>query len=248
MNEFRLEDEKVLINVPYAEAYISASLFTDTKSTMSKIYGDGIITFGMFYMRFFKSEEEADEKRDSVPLETFQYPNPIFTCPTEYEKKFITLKGIEEECYILKYYKDDIMMESQTVKNILNCEAYLNALIKAKIPDSIDYQDIFLNWYKNFKMNGFHPGTKAVILQLIIAESARYTEDLTVPFRKYAAKHKDLKTSDFKLVNMNTIAANSSVFAAIGFERVKEKLATSITMSKNDVEQSISPLEKVILY
>lgn len=248
MNEFRIEGENVLVNVPYAEAYISTSLFTDAKSTMSMIFGDGIMTFGMFYMRFFKSEEEAEEKRESTPLETFQYPSPIFTLPTSYETRTLTLNGVEDECYVLRYYMDDIMMESQTVQNILNCEAYLDALIKAKFPDSLEYQDIFLNWYRNFKMNGFHPGTKAVILQVILAENARYAKDPTIPFRKYAAKHKDIKTSDYQLVNMNTIAANSSVFAAIGFERVKEKLATSITMSKNNVEQSISPLEKVILY
>ena len=52
MNEFRKEEENILINVPYAEAYIPLELFQDTKSSMSMIYGDGIITMGIFYMRF----------------------------------------------------------------------------------------------------------------------------------------------------------------------------------------------------
>lgn len=248
MNEFRIEGENVLVNVPYAEAYISTDLFTDAKSTVSMIYGEGIMTLGMFYMRFFKSEEEAEEKRDSIPLRTFNYPSPIFTLPSSYDIETVVLNGVEEKCYVLHYYMDDIMMESQTVQNILNCESFLDTLIKAKLPNSMDYQDIFLGWYENFKMNGFHPGTKAVILQIIIAENARYAKDTNIPFRKYAATAKDIKPSDYQLVNMNAITANSSVFAAIGFERVKEKLATSITMSKNNVKQSVSPLEKVILY
>jgi len=248
MNEFRKEGENILINVPYAEAYIPLELFQDTKSSMSMIYGDGIITMGIFYMRFYKSEEEADENRDSVPLRTFSYPSSIFTLPSSYEDETLVLNGVEEKVKTLKYYQDDVMMEYHTVKNILNCEAYLDALIKAKFPNSMKYEDLFINWHENFVQNGFHPGTLAVVLQIIIAENARYKKDPSIPYRRYAAYAKEINPADYELVNMNTIAANNSVFSAIGFERFKEKLSTSITMSKTNAAQNISPLEKVILY
>ena len=139
-------------------------------------------------------------------------------------------------------------MESKSVQNILNCEAYMDALLKAKLPESIDYQELCLNWIKNFKTNGVHPGTKAVTLQLIISENARYAKDQSMPYRRYAATAKEIKPEDYVMVNMNSITANNSVLSGIGFERVKEKLATSLTMSKTGAKQNVSPLEKVILY
>lgn len=247
MNELRKEGECIYINTPYAEAYIPTSLFTETESSVAYFYGDAIKVLGMFHMRFFKSEEDAED-RDKHELRTLKYPNTIETHPTSYHIETLTLNGIEEECYVLSYYLDDVLMESKSVQNVLHCEAYMDALLKAKLPKSIDYQAILLNWVKNFKTNGIHPGTKAVTLQIIISENARYAGDLSLPYRKFAATADTIKPDDYVMVDMNAITANNSVLSGIGFERVKEKIATSITMSKSGKKQNISPLEKVILY
>ena len=46
---------------------------------------------------------------------------------------------------------------------------------------------------------------------------------------------------------MNNVSANTSVLSGIGFERVKEKLATGITMSKTGAKQAVSPVEEVMI-
>ena len=246
MNEFRKEDGCIIINVPYAEAYIPTSLFTDSKSSVAYFHGDAIRALGMFYMRFFKSDENVD--RENTALRTFKYPNMIETRPTSYHKETLSFNGAEEEeVYVLQYYYDDIMCDARSEKHVLNCEAFMDALNKAKLPKSIGYEDVYFSWMKNFKINGIHPGTKAIIPQIIVAENTRYAKDETKPYRMYAAFAKELKPDDCVMVNMNAITANNSVLSGIGFERVKEKIATSVTMSMKNVEQNISPLEKVII-
>lgn len=246
MNEFRKDGDHILINVPYAEAYLPVSLFTDSESSVAYFTGDAVQVLGLFHMRFFESDEEAED-RDSKHLCTFKYPNSINTHPTSFEKMKLTINNIEDTYYVLQYYMDDIMMDSHNVQSVLNCEAYMDCLIKAKFPETIDYQDFLLNWVKNFSTNGIDPGTKAVVMQLIISENVRYAKDPRIPFRKVAAKMDTIKPEDYVMYNMNNISANNSVLSGIGFERVKEKIGTSITMSMSGAKQNVSPLEKVML-
>lgn len=247
MNEFRKEDGKVLVNVPYAEAYIPVDLFSETtKSSVAFFYGDAIKTMGMFLMRFFNSDEESDE-RDLKKLRTFKYPNMIETRPTSYEKMHLILNGIEDDYYVLMYYKDDIMMNASVEKSILNCEGYLNMLTKAKFPRTISYEELFFNWLKNFHINDINPGTKAIIEQLIIAEITRSAKDPKKPYRKVAAKADKIDPADYIFYNMNNVSANTSVLSGIAFERVAEKMTTGLTMSKTNAKQSISPVEKIML-
>lgn len=246
MNEFREEDGHILINVPYAEAYIPVDLFTNSESSIAYFSGDAIKTMGIFLMRFFNSEDEADD-RDNKKLRTLRYPNMIETRPTTFEKMHLTLNGLEDDYFVLMYNKDDILMESSSSKSILNCEAYLDALSKAKFPRTIDYQELLFMWLKNFKINAISPGTKAIIEQLIISELVRSTADPTKPYRKIAAKSDTINAEDYILFNMNNVSANTSVLSGIGFERVKEKLATGITMSKTGAKQSVSPVEQVMI-
>ena len=186
MNEFALDGDDVIINVPCAEAYIPAKLFTESESAIASFDGDTVRILGMFNMRFFDSEESVDD-RDSFKLETIAYSDIIASHPTSYEKETLTLEGITDEFYVLKYYMGDIFMKQSSEANILNCEMFMDALLKAKLPRSLNYDTMPLAWLENFDRNGFDPGVNACVLQIIISENARYVGDQTQPFRKYAA-------------------------------------------------------------
>lgn len=246
MNEFRKEDKKVLINVPYAEAYLPVSLFTDSNSALASFIGNSIKVLGFFHMRFFDSEDESED-RDSKQLRTLAYPNSILTCPSSYDVMNLNIDNIEDKYYVLHYYKDDVLMDALSEKTVLNCETYLDALIKAKLPRGLPYQDLLFNWIKNFKINDINPGVKAIVMQLIISANARYAKDPSIPYCKVAAKMDKLNPEDYILFNMNNIAASNSVLSGISFERVSEKLTTGITMSMTGAKQNVSPLEKVML-
>jgi hypothetical protein len=245
MNEFIKVGENIHVNVPYMEAYISMDLFDDAdkESAVATQYGEGIKTIGLFNIRAFSSEEDV---RERVEIKTFSYPNTIETHPSEYESNVkLFINGIEDKYMVLKYYKGDIMMHSAIKQDSTNCERFLNMLTKGKIPNTINYTDIFKIWLKNFEINAVNPGVPAVTLQVIISEMYRNKNNPIEQFRKIAGKGK-VGMYDYLAFNMNEVSSYTSVLSALTFERFSDKLTSSINMTKDGVSQTKSPVEKVI--
>lgn len=247
MNEFVRRDDKIYLNVPYAEGYIPQSLFNpdlETKSSIAVRYGEGYKIVGIFNMRFYDSDEEP---RDSKPLRTFNYPNMIMTYPSE--SSIVRLKlsdySDEEPYIVMKYYMGDVIMNAEEVQGVDNCTKLLNMITKGKIPNTIPYDKFVEIWHNNFAINKFNPRVPSLVLQMIWAEMCRDPEDITKPFRlKYGLGNAD--PTHYTESNMNNVSAASSVFSALSFERIKEKLASSVNMTRNGTEQMRSPVEEVL--
>lgn len=252
MNEFIKQDGKIIVNVPYAEAYIPESLFQDSsnkdpdsKTNVAVEYGEGIRTVALFNMRFYKSDEDD---RDSAQLRTFKYPNTIDTFPTDQYVDILQLgKDAEPQKYrVLQYYRGDIMMDAQIPKSSLNCEKYLNLQISGKLPDGIGYQELLLSWMKNFRINGVNPKVANLTLQLMLSENARVRDNPMMQYRKLAGKQDKQDDKDFIICNMHEVASYSSVLAGLSFNNFSNKLLTGLNMSKEGNKQSKTPLEKVM--
>lgn len=247
MNEFVRQDDKIYLNVPYAEAYLPKVLFNDDEETASSIavqYADGFKIVGIFNMRFYQSDEDP---RDSTKLRTFNYPNMIMTYPSDFStaKLQLTADGEPEQYIILKYYMGDVIMAAEEVQSSANCTKFLNMITKGKIPSTVPYDKFDEIWASNFAINKFNPQVPAVIRQMIWAEMCRCPDDITKPYRMIWGKGNANPTGYIE-TNMNNVAAATSVFSALSFERIKEKLATSINMTKAGTEQRRSPVEEVL--
>jgi len=247
MNEFIKEGDHIVLNVPYAEAYIPKDLFGDPEkgNPTAYLYGQGIRTVGLFNMRFFDSEDVVD--RNSVELRTFNYPSVITMYPTEYITETLQLSpDMEEDTYqVLQFVKGDIIMETKTQKRSQNCEEFMNFLIRGKLPKGLKYTDLYFAWQKNFKINSVNPGVPAITLQTIISENCRSKDDAMKQFRKVVENDK-VSMSDYRVHNMVNICSNSSVLNALTFERFGDMLTYALNMSKNDVKQNKTPLEEVL--
>ena len=247
MNEFVRRDDKIYLNVPYAEGYIPKSLFNEdleTASTIASRYGDGFKLVGIFNIRFFESE---DQPRDSVPLKTFSYPNMIMTYPSESAVASLQLDPYskKEPYIIMKYRFGDVVMNAEEVQAVANCTKLLNMITRGKIPNTVPYDKFVEIWHKNFEINKFNPKVPSVVLQMIWAETCRDPSDITKPFRMtYGRGNAD--PTHYTETNMNNVASATSVFSALSFERIKEKLATSLNMTRNGTEQRRSPVEEVL--
>lgn len=246
MNEFVKSGDHIVLNVPYAEAYIPASIFGDADkgNPTAYEYGEGIRTVGLFNIRFYKSD---DSSRDASKLRTFNYPNMITMFPSE--KEFLTLKlspDMDEDKYlVLKFFEGDIIMSTRIQQNSKNCEYFMNLLIKGKLPKGLSYVDLYLAWEKNFRINNVNPGVPAITLQTIISENCRAKGDPRTQFRK-VVDTPGTTLSDYKVHNMVDICSNSSVMNALTFERFKEMLTSSLNMSISNVKQNTTPLEDVL--
>lgn len=246
MNEFIKEGEYIVLNVPYAEAYIPKSLIGDPEkgNPTAYYYGEGIRLIGLFNMRFYKSD---NDDRDSAKLRTFNYPNVITMYPSEHVTETLQLTpDMDKDVYdIQKFYKGDIIMSTKVQKRSQNCEEFMNFLIRGKLPKGLNYLDLYFAWQKNFKINSVNPGVPAITLQTIISENCRSKDDAMNQFRKVVG-NSGVTMSDYRVHNMVNICSNSSVMNALTFERFGEMLTYSLNMSKSDVKQNKSPLEEVL--
>ena len=247
MNEFVLSEDKILLNVPYAEAYIPKKLFEpdeETKSSIAVQYADGFKVVGLFNMRFYESD---DVPRDSTKLRTFNFPNMIMTYPTDFTSAKLKLTETSEadQYLVLMYYMGDVVMMAEEIQSTANCTKFLNMITKGKIPNTIPYEHFEAIWQTNFRINKFNPRVPSVILQLIWSEMCRDPDDITRPFRMLYGKG-NVDSTAYTETNMNNVAAATSVFSALSFEKIKEKLAASINMTKTGTEQRRSPVEEVL--
>lgn len=245
MNEFTRDGDDIVLNVPYAEAYLPESLFkeTDSDSAVAVEYGEGFKVVGIFNMRFFNSDQEP---RDSKPIRTFNYPNPIVTYPDSSTiQKLELIPGRPDRYRVFRYYLGDTVMGSEEVEATGNCTKFLHMIIRGKIPTTMPYDEFIHVWEKNFEINSFNPGVPSVTLQMIWAELCRDPDDVTKPFRfKYGRGN--ASPTNYNLVNMNTVAAATSVFSGLSFERLGEKMASAINMTRSGAEQRRSPVEDVL--
>lgn len=236
----------IIINTPYAEAYIPYALVGDPEkgNPVAYNYGDGISTIGLFNIRFFNSDDEA---RDKPKLRVFKYPNEIVMYPSDREVKTLQLdKNLQEEKYlILKFYKGDVIMAANIEQKSQKCEAFMNQLIQGKLPRGLRYDDLYFSWYKNFAINEVNPGVPAITLQMVVAENCRVLGDPSTQFRKIV-NNPGVSMYDYEVDNMVDICANSSVLNALIFERFGDMLTSSLNMTKEGVKQKPTPLEEVL--
>lgn len=243
-HEFAEYGENLCLNVPYAEAYVPASLFTESSGSVAMEYGEGFKLVGIFNMRFFESDSVP---RESAPLRVFNYPNTIVTYPdSSTTQKLSLIPGTEPDTYrIFRYYYGDIVMGSESVEAVANCTKFLTMITHGKIPETIPYDEFIHIWENNFKINSFNPGVPSVSLQMIWAEMCRSKKDITIPFRMEFGRG-NVSPTDYISTNMNNVASATSVFSGLSFERIGDKIASGINMTRSGAEQRRSPVEEIL--
>lgn len=254
MNELKKgEDGYLYINKPYAEAYIPEDFFNHNKdkyelgNTIALEYGSGFQVIGLFNMKFFNDNNIDNVARDAAQTFTFNFPNMIETYPSSSVSATLTISGVTDKYRVLQYELGDIMSQEATTQSVTNCERFMSLVTSGKIPQSIGYDENLMIWMENFDINGIDPGVPSVVLQAIIAEKSRAQDDYSVPFRKrIGIDSSNVGQKDFKQMNLNEIAAYSSVMAGLSFERITDKITTALNMSYNDLPQKKSPIEQVI--
>ena len=247
--ELMNDGKYIYINVPYAEMYIPESII-DTpdgdpkESSVAYECGTGFVTLGICYMRFFKNENQT---RDEVPVRTLIYPNLIETHPSDSSKGVtLTINGKTDKYRILKYEHGDTLMEATSRKSSKNGEAFMRLLSSGKIPSSLTYDEVYQAWMDNYDINGMSPSAPAVMLQAIIGEMYRDPKDPSRQFSKVIGENPKVDPRSYHAMSMNAVSAYSSVMSALSFERMTEKLTSSINMTKSGVKQKKSPIEQII--
>lgn len=247
MNEFIKKDGNIIVNVDHAEAYIPVDMFStneESSAALASSYGEGFKILGLFNIRL--SNDPNQEDMSKLPLRTFSYPNMIITYPSSSAEVTLSLvKGEEPIRYkVLRYVQGDVMMSDSMPKDGDNAVQFMRAVINGKLPSTIPYNDVFTAWIRNLESNSSNPGIPLLYLQCIISEVYRSKKNPSDQFRKVYGK--DMTSNEYTTTNMRGTAAYSSVFASQIFEDMGRMLTTSVNMTRRNLPQSISPIEKVL--
>ena len=249
---FKNDGEYIYINSPFAEVYIPENIIGDPLKSSSAVayeYGSGMKLMGIANIKFFDSPDYEIKRGNVLEAKTFIYPTIIETFPTYMETETLTINGITDKYRVLKYEQGDVMMAAYAIAEPLSCQFFLRMILSGKIPNTVKYDQILNIWETNYNVNDASSQVPSINLQVILSEMYRYKSNPALQFRKIAGKSVDYDKDDYISCNMNEVSSFTSVMSSLTFERLTDKITSSLLLSKNNEKsQTKSPLEKVFLY
>lgn len=234
----QIKDETIIFTGKYMEAYIPDKLF---KKNLNEVYGDKINMMGIFNFRL-SDTTEIDPKSK---LYTFNFPSMITSKPGSIETKQMELtkdSGLQTY-YVLKYNTGDpVLTSTNVIMDISNVEKFVNLLMSAALPNTLEYETVLKMFYKNLEINNETCNVSSPALSTVVSELYRYKKDNSIPFRRA----KGVKGTDYTPANARSVCANTSTFTALTFEDINTMLVYSVNRKRSNKKQTESPLEQII--
>lgn len=239
MNIFRSDDRYIYLNVQYCEFYVPMSYF-DSKWMVQ--LSDTIKGLGLFNIGIFENGELKDIRLLNLPtsVEFFVYDT---------ERRTMNFKGEENvQCLVLKYIKDQKIMESSTIEDSSSSEMYLDIILKGKVPPSIPYTKVLNVWIKNQTLNKVSFGVPSAVLEMILAVCYRDKNNMEQKFSTVIGKDLNVSEWDYKMAKIREICQYASTFSAMTFEDINAMITTSVNRTREKRYEMESPVEKIIKY
>lgn len=235
---FRSDGNFIYSEVPYVEFYVPMSYFSLKTAIVS---GNNLSALGLFHIGIFKNGK-IDEYR------ILKIPTFINLYIYESEERVVSISDVGSiPCMVLKYIKNQKVMDSFVIEDSEYAYRYLELILKGKIP-KIPYSKALEVWMDNQKLNNVNFGVPASTLELILAVAYRDKNDFTKKFSTVIGKDKKVSEFDYATVNIRSICQYASTFSAMTFEDFNSMVTTSINRTVLHKEESDSPVEDIIKY
>lgn len=238
------KDDAIIFTGNYMEIYIPMYYF---EMGLAEVNGDIIDSMGMFNFRVNTSDKQDIE---TTKVHTISIPTMISLKPTSVvNREFELLKDSGKQKYkVLKFFNGDTVITSSNVVALVdNTEAFiLKLLSEGKIPNTIDYEDVFKSFLKNLDLNNMNLNVHAMLIGMVVAELYRSKKDLSIPFRKVIGKGGNVSQTDYVAVNTRTLCSYSSTFSAVTFEDIDTMILTSVNRKRQNKTQAYTPVEAIV--
>ena len=239
----KLEGEALVFNEDNKEFifYLPEVFFNSTsKNAIAEIKGEYVSSIGLCNWAIVDSNGKRSE------LKPFRFPTMFLCKPYEIEK----VKGVkldydkEPTDYRLLHFRkgDEVVSQIRVPQIIDNVELFFKlAIITAKIPTSIPYDEIWKIFLENMELNGNKYGINAQLFGIVQSEICRDPKDISRPFR-----YTDMKDMHaYKPISIKMTPKFISPYTSIVSEGWDEGLVSAVLMKdKEDIPES--PLEKIV--
>lgn len=241
MSIFKSDGNNITLNTDYCEFYLPVDYFADN-SKFGNDYRDYINVIGVFNIGIFENGKFKE-------IKVFNVPTFIDLQVYDYEMRDVDM-GIKNgelvSCKVLKYYKGQEICKSSIIEDSSNVELFLNMIISGALPRTIPYDKVLDVWRKNLSLNHVSFGVPSTVLELVLAVMYRNPEKYEEKFSKYLATHPNASMYDYVMVNIRQVSQYNSTFTAVTFEDMDSMITTSLNRSRENKDETISPVEQVI--
>lgn len=238
-------DKSVVFDGEYMEIYIPKKSL-DQKIAYLK--GENIETLGVFNFLVYSGGNRDPKKAE---LRTLTLPFKIqFEFRRFFDTRIKLSSEIEENDYrVFVLEKGDLFcVKTEHAKSSANSKELIFMIHGGHLPSSVKYDKVLDCYLGTTLLNGVDLKIPLLIYEIILAELCRYKEDLGVPFRIAINQNNKLTQYDYTSISIKKLPSLNSTFAAITFEDINNAIISSIKKNKNNEEEKVSPIEKVLKY
>lgn len=222
----------------YMEIYIPKSYF-DNKIAVNE--GSTINTFGVLYSRAYPDGNED-------PIKLFNVPTFIKIQLYNSKDGSITIHNKTIDVLVLEFLKDSYVLH-QTIPNGREiAEEFLSTMLAGKLPKTLNYTKIIDIWWKNLEIAGVDFKVPSKILEMIIAAIYRNPNDPKKRYGQLYGKQDSPSGYDYRTDSVRNVVRELSTFSGMIFEDIGTMISNGINNSIENIEEPVSPLEKIIHY
>ena len=242
MNYLKSEKGYIILNGPsYAEIYIPKDNI-DGSGSIGVMHGDIINILGILNISFFNNDGKLIETK------LLKMPTWIDLFAVNRENRTMDLPGYDAPvpCIVITYTNGSKITPANTIQDSANCMAFLDVILKGKLPPNIPYSQTYELLSLNQQINSVNLGVPAMILELILSGVYRYKENPAIKYSRAAAKNPKISEYDYKMMNSRQVCQYTSTFTAMTFEDIDSMVTTSINKTKTHEPEPYVPTEDII--
>lgn len=222
----------------YLEVYIPKDYFD---SGIATNHGATVETFGIGSCRIFKGDEPGEMQLFDVPVNT-----ELTVYNTRNDTIQIKDRMIDVLC--LEYLPKSEVMHQSLPKGREVSNAFLSAVLAGKLPSSINYADTINMWWENLEIAGISYKVPATIYEMILASTYRNPNNPKERYGQLYGRQDNPTGYDYETANVRNVVKQLSTFSGMVFEDMGSMVSSGILNAENNVEEPVSPLEKIIHY
>ena len=231
------ENGKIYCN-DYMEIYIPMEYF-ENKVAYNK--GSSIETLGLVYIRTFPNGNEG-------PIQLLNLPTEINLMIYEFKHETLRINDIPQNVMTLKYLKGSYVIHQTVTKGRDVANKFLDMMLAGKLPRTLCYPKIIDIWWRNLEISGISYKVPSKIFEMIIATIYRNPNNMKQRYGQYYGKQTNPSGYDYETGNVRNVVKDLSTFSGMIFEDIGNMISNGINNSFDEIEEPVSPLEKIIHY
>lgn len=224
--------------------YISQK-YIDTN--ISKIEGPVVSSLGLVPYKWFDSMKNADADKPTIEG-TLNIPSYIKFYPQDIDSDIplsIYKDSYKKPYCVLTLADGYKCFEREIIRDLDNVILFEETLLGGRLDDNIPYNMITTSWIRNMLMNDVSLNVPVTTLSTIVMQMCRCRSNPDITFAQSIAHMKNPPMVGYVFGNVRELSG-ASVFGGLSFEDFNYMADIGLSMTKEEKEQKLSPIEDIL--